>query len=77
MGASMQGILNETMAVEGMGADLTRFKKWALMVGCLYGSVTLLVATLATFDMLAGRPMNTSGYSSASVSSVSMAASGR
>jgi hypothetical protein len=66
MEASMQGGLNETMAGEGMGADAARFKKWALMVGCLYGSVTLLVAIMATVGVLAGRPSISSGYSSGS-----------
>jgi hypothetical protein len=74
MEASMQGGLSETMAVQamgtqaigpqGMGADVTRFKQWALMVGCLYGSVTLFVAILATVSVLAGRPTISSGYSS-------------
>ncbi len=62
----MQGGLNETMAAEGTGADVTRFKKWALMVGFLYGSVTLFVAILATLGVLAGRPQISSGYSSGS-----------
>jgi hypothetical protein len=60
----MQGTSCETMADEGMGADGTRFKKWALTVGCLYGSVTLVVAILATLGVLASRPMTASGYSS-------------
>jgi hypothetical protein len=76
MEASMQGGLSETMTVgtqgigtqgigtQGMGADVTRFKQWALMVGCLYGSVTLFVAILATVSVLAGRPTISSGYSS-------------
>lgn len=59
----MQGGLDETMTVEGTGADVTRFKKWALMVGCLYGAATLLVAMLATHGVLAGRPLIPSGYS--------------
>jgi hypothetical protein len=66
MEASMQGAIRETMADEGLGADATRFKQWALTVGCLYGSVTLLVAILATLGVLAGRPTISSGYSSGS-----------
>jgi hypothetical protein len=62
--ASMQGGLDETMAIEGTGADVTGFKKWALIIGCVYGSATLLVATLATLGVLAGRPLISSGYSS-------------
>jgi len=56
--------LNETMTVQSIGADTDHFKRWALMVGCLYGSVTLLVAILATVSVLAGRPLMSSGYSS-------------
>ncbi|MGP0092336.1 MAG: hypothetical protein ACLPKB_20600 [Xanthobacteraceae bacterium] len=62
----MQGSLDKAMAAESTGAEVTRFKQWALMIGCLYGSVTLLVAVLATVGVLAGRPLISSGYSSGS-----------
>ena len=56
--------INEAITVQSIGADTDNFKRWALMVGCLYGSVTLLVAILATVNVLAGRPLISSGYSS-------------
>jgi uncharacterized membrane protein len=61
----MRTSLNEAAAAQAMGADAMRFKQWALMVGCVYGAVTLLVAILATVGVLAGRPLISSGYSSA------------
>ena len=47
----MQVGLNQAMT--GGGADLAPFKQWALMIGCLYGCVTLFVAIVATLGVLA------------------------
>jgi hypothetical protein len=61
----MQVRLDELAGGNVMG-DVA-FQKWALVVGCLFGSITLFVATLATvatLGVLAGRPMISSGYAS-------------
>ena len=41
------------------------FQTWALVVGCIYGAVTLFVAIVAVLRVTADAPQSISGYAEA------------